>query len=173
MMNKESSEIQHSKSNIKYAGFWSRFVATWIDMILFVVPIGLFVYFISDGALLDFSDFSKSITFAQQGDTLAALQNMPRVSGKWEPVLELIVAAITIVFWKQWAGATPGKKLLKMHVVDAKSFGPITNKQAIIRYIGYIASSLPLGLGFFMVAFHKEKRALHDILADTVVIYKQ
>ena len=142
-------------------------------MIIFVVPIALFVYFISDGALVDFSDFSKSITFAQQGDTLEALQNMPHASGKWEPVLELLIAAITIVFWKRWAGATPGKRLLGIHVVDAKSLGEINNKQAIIRYIGYIASSIPLGIGFFMVAFHKEKRALHDLLAGTVVIYKK
>jgi len=141
-------------------------------MALFVIPIGFVVYLISGGGLVDFSGFSESIRYAQEGNTLAALQHMPRVSSKWEPVLELLVAVVTIVFWKQWAGATPGKKLLKIHVVDAKSFDEINNKQAIIRYISYIASSLPLGIGFFMVAFHKKKRALHDILADTVVIYR-
>ncbi len=141
-------------------------------MALFVVPIALFVYFLSGGKLFDFSDFSLSIELAQQGNTLGALQHMPKLSGTWEPVLELLVAVITIVFWKRWAGATPGKRLLGIHVVDAKSLGEINNKQAIIRYIGYIVSSLPLGFGFLMVAFHKEKRALHDILADTVVIYR-
>jgi len=113
-----------------------------------------------------------SIEEARAGHTLAALQHMPHVSGKWEPLLELLIAALTIVFWKRWAGATPGKRLLGIHVVDAKSLGEMRNRQAIIRYIGYIASSIPLGLGFVMVAFHKEKRALHDLLADTVVIYK-
>lgn len=161
------------KSTVHYAGFWSRFIATGIDMILFVAPLGLFVYFISGGALLDFSDFSTSVREAEQGNTLLALQHIPRISGKWEPVLELLIAVITIVFWKRWSGATPGKRLLGIHVVDAESLAEMTNKQAIIRYIGYIASSIPLGLGFFMVAFHKEKRALHDLLADTVVIYKK
>ena len=142
-------------------------------MLIFVVPIGLLVYMISDGALFDFSGFALSMQLVQQGDTLAALKHMPHVSGKWEPVMELLIAVITIAFWKQWAGATPGKHLLKIHVVDAESLGEITNKQAIIRYIGYIASSIPLGLGFVMVAFHKEKRALHDLLANTVVIHKK
>jgi len=171
MIEKEFN-IKNSTLNIRYAGFWVRFLATWIDMIIFIVPLGLIVYFISGGALLDFSDFSQSITYAQEGNTLAALQHMPRTSAKWEPLLELLVAIVTIVFWKQWAGATPGKKLLGIYVVDAKSLGEINNKQAIIRYISYIISTIPLAIGFIMVAFTKKRQALHDMLADTVVIYK-
>ena len=141
-------------------------------MAVFVLPIGLVIYMVSGGNLVDFSDFSQSIAYAQEGKSLEALQHMPRASAKWEPLFELLVAAVTIVFWKQWAGATPGKRLLGIHVVDAKSHGEINNKQAIIRYISYIISTIPLAMGFVMVAFHKERRALHDILADTVVIYK-
>ena len=168
----EELNIQNSKSNIRYAGFWARFVATWIDMLIFVLPLGLLVYFISGRELLDFSSFSESMAYAKEGNTLAALQHMPHASAKWEPLLEISVAIVTIIFWKRWAGATPGKHLLGIHVVDAKSFGEINNKQAIIRYIGYIVSTLPLAIGLLMVAFHKQKRALHDILADTVVIYR-
>ena len=159
------------ESKIKFAGFWVRFLATWIDMAIFVIPIGAVVYALSGGEMIDFSDYQQSLVYAQEGNTLAALQHMPKANAQWEPIFELLVAIVTIVFWKQFAGATPGKKLLGIHVVDAKSLGEINNKQAIIRYISYIISTIPLGLGFFMVAFHKEKRALHDILADTVVIH--
>ncbi|MCJ7765717.1 MAG: RDD family protein [Thiovulaceae bacterium] len=48
----------------------------------------------------------------------------------------------------------------------------MTNKQAIIRYVGYIVSTIPLAIGFIMVGFRKDRRALHDLLAETVVIYK-
>lgn len=97
---------------------------------------------------------------------------MPHSNMKWESLFELSIALVTILFWKKWAGATPGKKLLHIHVVDAKTYEEINNKQAIIRYIGYIISTIPLGFGFIMVGFRKDKRALHDMLAETVVIYQ-
>ena len=140
-------------------------------MIILVVPLVIVVYLISGGELIDLSAFSESMVQAQQGAAVTP-QSVPQVDASWELLLEFLVAAMTILFWKQWAGATPGKKMLGIHVVDAKTHAEMNNKQAIVRYISYIASSLPLGLGFLMVAFHKEKRALHDILAGTVVIYK-
>ena len=140
-------------------------------MIILVVPLVIVVYLISGGDLIDLSAFSESMVQAQQGAAVTP-QSVPQVDASWELLLEFLVAAMTILFWKQWAGATPGKKMLGIHVVDAKTHAEMNNKQAIVRYISYIASSLPLGLGFLMVAFHKEKRALHDILAGTVVIYR-
>jgi len=172
-MEKKNSSTTQNNGAIKYAGFWVRFLATWIDMAIFVLPIGFVIYVISGGNLVDFSSFSQSIAYAQEGKTLESLQHMPRASAKWEPIFELLIAAVTILFWKKWAGATPGKKLLGIYVVDAKTHGEINNKQAIIRYISYIISTIPLAIGFIMVAFHKQKRSLHDILADTLVIYKK
>ncbi|MGB5966208.1 MAG: RDD family protein, partial [Sulfurimonadaceae bacterium] len=154
------------------AGFWIRFLAVWIDTALLVIPIAFIVYLVSGGAWLDFSDFSQSITLAQNGEILSALQSMPKASMKWESLFELTIAGVTILFWKKFSGATPGKKLLGIHVVDAKTYGEINNKQAIIRYIGYIISTIPLAVGFLMVGFRKDKRALHDLLAETVVVYK-
>lgn len=171
-MKKELSNIQNSTLNIHYAGFWVRFLASWIDTAVLIVPIGLIVYLLSGGSWLDFSQLSQSIALAQNSEMVAALQAMPEASMKWEPLFELLIAGVTILFWKRWAGATPGKKLLGIHVVDAASYEDINNKQAIIRYIGYIISTIPLGAGFLMVGLRKDKRALHDLLAETVVIYK-
>ena len=171
-MKKESLNIQNSKLNIRYASFWIRFLAAWIDTAVLIIPLGFLVYIISGGEWLDFSDFSQSVAFAQNGEMLVALQSMPRASMKWESLFELTIAGVTILFWKKWAGATPGKKLLGIHVVDAKTLQEINNKQAIIRYIGYIISTIPLAVGFLMVAFRKDRRALHDLLAETVVIYR-
>ncbi|MDA3945921.1 MAG: RDD family protein [Helicobacteraceae bacterium] len=168
----ESFNIQNSKSKIRYAGFWIRFLATWIDTAVLIVPLGFIVYILSGGEWLDFSDVTQSITLAQNGELLTALESMPKTSMKWEPLFELLIAGVTILFWKRWAGATPGKKVLGIHVVDAKTYEEINNKQAIIRYIGYIISTIPLAVGFLMVAFRKDRRALHDLLAETVVIYK-
>ncbi len=171
-MKKEPFNIQNSKPKIRFAGFWVRFLATWIDTAVLIVPLGFLVYVLSGGEWLDFSDFAQSMTFAQNGNLQSALQSMPKASMRWETLFELTIAAVTIFFWKRWAGATPGKKVLGIHVVDAKTYDEINNKQAIIRYIGYIISTIPLAVGFLMVAVRKDKRALHDLLAETVVIYR-
>lgn len=166
------TESENNTKTVKFAGFWIRFLATWIDTAVLIVPLGFLVYILSGGEWLDFSDFSQSMAFAQNGEMVAALQSMPRANMKWESLFELSIAGVTILFWKKWAGATPGKKLLGIHVVDAKTHDEINNKQAIIRYISYIISTIPLAVGFLMVGFRKDKRALHDLLAETVVIYR-
>lgn len=171
-MQKESLKIKSATFNIHYAGFWIRFLAVMIDTALLIVPIALIIYLLSGGEWLDFSQLSQSITAVSENDMAAALQAMPKTNMKWESLFELLIAGVTIFFWKRWAGATPGKRVLGIHVVDAKTYKEMTNKQAIIRYIGYIISSIPLGAGFIMVGFRKDKRALHDLLAETVVIYK-
>jgi uncharacterized RDD family membrane protein YckC len=171
-MKKESFKTQNSTFNIHYAGFWVRFLATLIDTAVFIVPIGFMIYLLSGGEWLDFSQLSQSISLVSENAMAASLQAMPKASMKWESLFELSIAGVTLLFWKRWAGATPGKKMLGIHVVDAKTYKEMTNKQAIIRYIGYIVSTIPLAMGFVMVGFRKDKRALHDLLADTVVIYK-
>ncbi|MCJ7764830.1 MAG: RDD family protein [Thiovulaceae bacterium] len=169
---KTSSETQAVPSDIRHAGFWIRFLATLIDTALLIVPIGSIIYLLSGGGWLDFSQLSQSISLASDNEMLASLQAMPKASMKWESLFELLIAGVTLFFWKRWAGATPGKKLLGIHVVDAKGYKEMTNKQAIIRYVGYIVSTIPLAIGFIMVGFRKDRRALHDLLAETVVIYK-
>ena len=78
-----------------------------------------------------------------------------------------------MLFWKRWRGATPGKKLVHIKIVDAKTFKDITNTQAITRSFGYLASTFSFLIGFLMVGIRKDKRGLHDLLAGTVVIYDE
>ena len=158
------------KENITYAGFWIRFLASLLDTLFLAVPVGILIYFLSDGAWFDFSQFGQNMTSAMNGNP-HAINVTPHTSTKWELLFEVAVSAVTMIFWKKWRGATPGKKLLNVKIVDAKTFQDITNKQAIIRSFGYILSSLPFLLGFVMAAFRSDKKTLHDFLAQTVVIY--
>ncbi|SFV59372.1 hypothetical protein MNB_SV-12-1282 [hydrothermal vent metagenome] len=100
-----------------------------------------------------------------------ALDMQPHTSFSWELLFEISVFVITILFWEKWRGATPGKKFVHIKIVDAKTYNEITNKQAITRSLGYIPSMF-FFIGFLMVAFRKDKRALHDLLAGTAVIYE-
>ncbi len=82
---------------------------------------------------------------------------------------ELVPALVFIVAWVRY-GATPGKILLELRVVDARTGAHPGWPQALIRYLGYFVSALPLGLGFLWAAWDRRKQALHDKLARTEVV---
>jgi len=157
---------------VRYAGFWIRFIASFLDTLFLALPLGILIYFISGGQWFDFAQYQQNLQMALSGNP-HALDNQPQTSFRWELVFEFSVLIVTILFWDKWRGATPGKKFVHIKIVDAKTFKDITNKQAITRSLGYIPSTLLFGIGFFMVAFRKDKRALHDLLAGTAVIYDE
>ena len=128
----------------RYAGFWRRTGATLIDSVLFMIIIGLLMGPVIMGAEL----------FTGEGLLRTAVGFL-----------------LTIVLWLKFLG-TPGKLLLGCQVVDADSFEPMSVRQAALRYVAYLASILPLLLGFLWVAWDKRKQAFHDKIANTVVLYQ-
>lgn len=81
----------------------------------------------------------------------------------------LIPAMLTFGFWmtKQ---ATPGKIVVGVKILDAETGEAPTVIQWAIRYLGYIVSTIPLGLGLIWAGFDDRKQAWHDKLAGTVVV---
>jgi len=158
-------------NEVRYAGFWIRFVASFLDTLFLALPIAIVIYFLSDGNWFDFTQYQQNIQMAMSGNA-HALDTQPKTSLTWEFIFEISVLVVTVLFWNRWRGATPGKKFVHIKIVNAKSFDDITNKQAITRSLGYIPSTFLFGIGFFMVAFRKDKRSLHDLLAETSVIYE-
>jgi uncharacterized RDD family membrane protein YckC len=159
-------------NEVRYAGFWIRFVASFLDTLFLALPIAIVIYFLSDGDWFDFAQYWKNIQMAMSGN-LHALDAQPKTSLTWELVFEISTLLVTALFWKRWKGATPGKKFVRVKVVDAKSFEDIDDKQAVTRSVGYIVSTLAFLIGFLMVAFRRDKRSLHDMLAGTSVIYDE
>jgi len=157
-------------NEVRYAGFWIRFIASFLDTLFLALPVAIVIYFLSGGDWFDFAQYQQNLQMAMGGNT-AALQTQPQTSLKWELLFEIAVLVVTILFWKRWRGATPGKRFVHIKIVDAKTLQNITNKQAITRSLGYIPSTLLFGIGFFMVIFRRKKEALHDLMANTVVIY--
>lgn len=158
-------------NNIHYAGFWIRFTASFLDTLFLALPIGIVIYFLSDGNWFDFSQYQHNIQMAMSGNA-HALDKQPQTSLQWELLFEVSVLLVTMIFWKRWRGATPGKKFVHIKIVDKKTLQDIDNKQAITRSLSYIPSTFLLGIGFLMVAFREDKRSLHDMLAGTIVIYE-
>lgn len=156
---------------VRYAGFWIRFIASFLDTLFLALPVGVVIYFLSDGSWFDFAQYQQNIAYAMSGNADKALSAQPQTSLKWELLFEVSVLIVTMIFWRKFRGATPGKKLVHIKIVNAKTFEDIDNKQAITRSFGYIVSTLFFLIGFIMVAFRKDKRGLHDLLAGSAVIY--
>jgi len=159
-------------NQVRYAGFWIRFIASFADTVFLALPIAVVIYFLSDGNWFDLAQYQQNILMAMSANT-HALDVQPRTSFTWEFIFEISVLVVTIIFWNKWRGATPGKKFVHIKIVDSKTHQDIDNKQAITRSLGYIISTLLFLIGFFMVAFRADKRALHDLLAGTIVIYDE
>jgi uncharacterized RDD family membrane protein YckC len=142
----------------EYAGFWRRAFAFWIDW-LWMGPLVLFLsYFICGGSeCTDLQNSMNPMTSLEDFD----LRNFL--------VQEFLPALLILWFWIKYSG-TPGKMLLDCEIVDARTGEQIDFKQIILRYLGYIVSALPFGLGFLWIMLDKRKQGWHDKIAGTVVI---
>jgi uncharacterized RDD family membrane protein YckC len=84
----------------------------------------------------------------------------------------LLMGVLVLGFWF-YCYSTPGKMIFGMRIVDAKTLENPTRKQLFIRYVGYMVSAVPIGLGFLWMVFNKQRRSWHDMLSGTMVIYKR
>ncbi len=84
----------------------------------------------------------------------------------------IIITAIVTALWVKF-GATPGKMILGIMVVDAQTNQKPGIWQSLVRAFGYIISTIPLMIGLFWMNFDKKKQCWHDKMAGTVVIYTE
>ncbi len=68
---------------------------------------------------------------------------------------------------------TPGKAMMGMMVFPESGTGRVTFKQALIRYACSILSAMILCIGYIMNIFTAKKQTLHDMIAETVVVYQE
>ena len=66
-------------------------------------------------------------------------------------------------------GQTIGKMAAGIRVVGAEH-AAVAPASAVLRTVAYFVSALPVGLGFLVGLFGRERRALHDRLAETWVV---
>ncbi len=127
------------------AGFWIRFGAYLLDGI--IVGIAAVILII-----------------------IAAVIDSPALM-----VLMLIVVTIGsiayyVVFDGGPKGATPGKSICGIRIVDINGGGSIGYGRAFIRYLMRIVSGIPFNLGYFWMIWDPEKQCWHDKVAKDVVV---
>ena len=137
--------------SIEYAGFWIRVGASLIDTLLVLCITLPLLFAIYGGSYFDAAQTSLVVGIA-------------------DFLLSYVLPAVAIVMFWIHRQATPGKMMLKLKVVNAKTGGPLTVGQAVIRYLGYYMSAIPLCIGLIWVGLDDRKQGWHDKLAGTVVV---
>ena len=74
-----------------------------------------------------------------------------------------IAIGYPVGFWVL-LGQTPGKLLMGVRIARING-QPLTIRRALLRYVGYWLSAIPLGLGFFWVLVDDRRQCWHDKLA--------
>ncbi len=138
-----------------YQGFWIRLVAYIIDYIVLILLLGLFF------AILDF------ILPIEALDVL-----LPEEDSLIYYLYGGVGFAIYDTFMIGRFGATVGKWIVGIEVLYVNG-SRISYWRAFGRYLATYLSGLFFGIGYLMAAFRQNKRAMHDDIADTVVVRRQ
>ena len=126
----------------QYAGFWVRFAALIIDGISLGLPV-----------LLGAVGLGLLFQLDSTADTLQSL-----------------LFIVAVLFFVVRYGATPGKMYYGLKIIREDGSKPNLKTALIREIVGKFVSGLLLNLGFFWVAFDKEKQGIHDKIAKTHVI---
>ncbi len=84
-----------------------------------------------------------------------------------EMLMSLLYYTILIGTW----ATTAGKRLFGLYVVRTDG-SKVGLGRALARHLAYYLSFITLGIGFLMIALRADKRGLHDLVCDTVVIQR-
>jgi len=157
----------------KYASLNRRIIAASIDSMLasyILEPITIW-YLKTFSYLHEVDIQALNEALADEQRAFSRLMRLLIESGRiQEYAIEIVLyMLVSGICWKLWS-ATPGKLLLRIKVVDAKTDKPLSDRQIILRLLGYIPSCGFFFLGIFWVGFNKRHQGWHDLIADTAVI---
>jgi uncharacterized RDD family membrane protein YckC len=115
--------------------------------------------------------FARKIAFA-----LAAMAFGSIVEIHVDGIGYLVSLCVTYAYYGYFypvKGASPGKMMLGLEVVDTDGVTRLTPWRAFFREaIGKVISAIPFFMGYIIVLIRSDRRALHDLLFDTRVIKK-
>jgi uncharacterized RDD family membrane protein YckC len=165
------------------AGFWKRYVAYFIDVIVLYVAVEaagmLFFAIVGSGdqarveAMLQTAlvEMSKGqVTSLDPVAMLADLQGMLWRSLAFGTIAYVLLAAPYFVLQEASVHqASLGKRLVGIVVTDGDGHR-LTRGRALARFAAASLSWLTLNAGHALAAWTPSKRALHDFLADTRVL---
>jgi uncharacterized RDD family membrane protein YckC len=153
-----------------YGGFWIRFLARVIDGILLGVINGIVRLPLM--LMFGIGTIGGMRGLGRGGGT--GLIFAPAMIGLFglSAIIGIALGVAYEVYFLSSHGATPGKMALGLRVIRVDG-GPISPMLALGRHFAMWISTLVLMIGYIMAGFDPEKRALHDRICETRVIYSR
>jgi uncharacterized RDD family membrane protein YckC len=136
-----------------YAGLASRFASFVVDLVVFT---GIFMLVLA------------AINFA--ASVLTGKEIAFNRSNTWVVVAYLVWGFIYFAYFWGLNGRTAGEALFGVQVLTDEG-GDVSFRRAALRTLAFPLSFVILGLGFLGILLGEQRRALHDVIAGTVVVY--
>ncbi|MBV7507384.1 RDD family protein [Bacillus sp. sid0103] len=151
----ETNEYQENSNDktenhfVRYAGFWMRFWAYLLDLVV----VGSIVRLLLKPVF-------RIIDIPLSGSSMFAPLS----------IASAVIFYLYFVLMTKYFNQTLGKMVFGLKVIDLKrdqlSWGSILFREWIGRYI-----SATILVGYIIVAFLPKKQGLHDLFTDTTVIH--
>jgi uncharacterized RDD family membrane protein YckC len=139
----------------RYAGFWIRVAANVLDVLVLAA--------INQMALLATGGWSVFTPGPVLGHASVSFGFTQVVVGGIVPPMVIIGSWVAL-------GASPGKLLLGLRIVDEPTGGRPTAWQCIGRYLMALVGILCAGLGYLWIAIDPRKQGWHDKIVRTLVV---
>jgi uncharacterized RDD family membrane protein YckC len=143
--------MQNNSNNLQLASMRSRALAYVIDDLLMTLIIVL-IFWESISAL---SHDMDAMTHLLQAELVT-------------PLIILKVVYHTFFVW--YFGATIGKIVAKIRVIDANEWGRVSMFSSFLRAVGRIFSEMFFYIGFLIGFFNEGTKTFHDITGKTLVV---
>jgi len=139
--------------NKQYAGFWIRLLASLLDGVILLVA-AICIMVLTGVPMEHMMDF---INVELEGYT-------------WQQSMYVFLSLLYVILLPaSTLQGTLGKAALGLKITDVNG-ERITVWRSLGRALSEILSTIILFIGYIMIAFHRQKRGLHDIIAGTYVI---
>lgn len=151
-----------------YAGFWQRFGAWVIDLIILMIPSMIVMY-----AFGGLEAYKHLIERMQGGADMAAAVRDYAQATEGASVASLVITYLYYTFFEasKWQ-ATPGKLALRLRVTDTNgqriTFGRSAARN-VVRLLALVFGLIPV-ICYLAITWTQRKQGLHDLWAGTYVL---
>lgn len=143
--------MQQNSSNLQLASMRSRAFAYIIDdLIITIIVMAIF--------------WNRIISVSHDSEAMIYLMQTELVT----PLFILKIVYQTFFVW--YYGATIGKIIVKIRVIDANHWGRVSMFAALLRAVGRVFSEMFFYIGFLIGFFNDGRKTFHDFTGKTLVV---
>lgn len=156
-----------------YADIYTRAMAAGIDM-------GILFYTMNDAFQIVSAKIFAGTDVAMFQNIQAGIPLGELLRRMWEShflmlwlinsVFQLTIMGMVVVACQVLFATTPGKWIMGIKIVRAKTLEPIAAWRYMLRLMAYAVAILPAMIGIFWISFNREHRGWHDFIAGTAVL---